>query len=467
MRDADPGRAAREITAAITALLDPDRVASASANIARALADSGVTFEGRTVGVSLFPSVFHAGDVVQLERRTRLVREVLMRVIQRFRTEHHERQYDGPLHRAFAPYEPWWDAIASERRALPEIGLMRYDFIIEAPGVWSVLETNTACPGGTTICASVRDAWLGCGPIGDVAAVFDVLRFPVDDPTSFVRYLYQTACHAAGADDPGIAVLNDSASLTFELDLWASQHERLRRAGVVKGDFLVADIRDVEVVRGRAWVRGTEVALIHNKVNPIEVRPSDPAVAGWLEASRTPGVAFLNSMGAMYLTEAKRVLQLICMPEIRRLLAVSPEEAAAIDALMPSTEVIPARGEPGANKVLARLEQDREALVIKPDARTRGQGVYLGRTVPPDQWTARIDETRQHFGVAQRALHVPQAARVDLSDGTVRIAQEYFGADVYYFGDRFAGLSSRAHTHPVFNMGAGGTLRPVLVVRPR
>ncbi|HEX7941757.1 MAG TPA: hypothetical protein VF488_08110, partial [Gemmatimonadaceae bacterium] len=106
MRDPDPGRAAREITAAITALLDTDSVAAASASIARVLANSGVTFEGRTVRVSLFPSVFDAGDVAQIERRT-----------------------------------------------LPEIGLMRYDLIIEAPGVWSVLETNTACPGATIRCS--------------------------------------------------------------------------------------------------------------------------------------------------------------------------------------------------------------------------------------------------------------------------------------------------------------------------
>jgi hypothetical protein len=66
--------------------------------------------------------------------------------------------------------------------------------------------------------------------------------------------------------------------------------------------------------------------------------------------------------------------------------------------------------------------------------------------------------------VAQRELRIPQAERAELSDGVVRIAHEYFGADVYYFGDRFAGLSSRAHTNPVFNMGAGGALRPVLVV---
>jgi hypothetical protein len=262
-------------------------------------------------------------------------------------------------------------------------------------------------------------------------------------------------------------VLNDRASLTFELDLWVAQHERLRRAGVVKGDFLVGDIREVDVSGGRAWLRGAPVALIHNKVNPIEVLPSDPTVRGWLEASRIPGVELLNSLGAMYLSEAKRVMQLIRAPEIQRLLQVSDDEAQAIEALTPQTSVIPARGAAGAAPVLEGLERDRETLVVKPDALTRGQGVYLGRTVPADQWRSRIDETQQRFGVAQRELRIPRAERAELSeDGVVRIAHEYFGADAYYFGDRFAGLSSRAHTQPVFNMGAGGALRPVLVVGP-
>lgn len=458
----------RDIAAAIAGLLDAETVIQANARIARSLVESGVTFEGKTVRVSLFPTVFDAADVAELERRASLVREVLMRVIQRFRTEHHAQHYDGPLHRAFAPYEPWWDAIADEHRALPEIGLMRYDFINEAPGVWSMLETNTACPGGTTICASARDAWLACDPIGSVGASLDLRRFPVDDPAGFVRHLYETACRAAGADDPGIAVLNDRASLTFELDLWAAQHEQLRRSGEIKGRLIMGDIREVEVAHGRAWVRGTPVALIHNKVNPVDVLPSDPTVRGWLEASRTPGVEFLNSMGAMYLSEAKRVMQMICAPEIQRLLDVSPDEAHAIEALTPTTLVIPARDEPGAGELLERFERDREALVVKPDALTRGQGVFLGRMVPPDQWRARIDETQQLYGVAQRELRIPQAERADLADdGVLRIAQEYYGADVYYFGDRFAGLSSRAHTHPVFNMGSGGALRPVLVVNRR
>lgn len=465
MLDASPGGLAREIATAIAARLDPETVTQANARIERSLLEAGVTFEGKTVRVSLFPTVFRASDVAELERRAGRVRDVLMRVIQQFRTEHHARRYDGPLHRGFAPYEPWWDAIADERRALPEIGLMRYDFISEAPGVWRMLETNTACPGGTTICASARDAWLTCGPIGDVGAAFDPIRFPVDDPTAFVRHLYATACRAAGTDQPNIAVLNDRASLTFEVDLWVRQHERLRRSGVVGGDFLVGDIRELEVADGRAWLRGAPVALIHNKVNPVEVLPSDPAVRGWLAASRTPGVELLNSLGAMYLTEAKRVMQLICAPEIQRLLEVSAEEAEAIDALIPPTSVIPARGAPGAEALLERLERDRETLVVKPDALTRGQGVYFGRTVAADQWRSCLDETQQLFGVAQRELRVPRAERADLSeDGVVRIAHEYFGADAYYFGDRFTGLSSRAHTQPVFNMGAGGALRPVLVI---
>lgn len=463
-----PGLAAREITAAITAALDPEVVARANASIARSLVESGVTFEGKTVRVSLFPTVFDADDVALLERRANLVRQVLMRVIHRFRGEHHAKRYDGLLHRAFAPYEPWWDEIAHERRTLPEIGLMRFDFIIEAPGVWSMLETNTACPGGTTICASARDAWLACGPIGEIGAARDLQRYPVDEPTGFVRHLYETGCRAAGHDAPNIAVLNDRASpLTFELDLWRAQHERLRSTGQIKGELVVADLRDVEVSGGRALVRGTPVSLIHNKTNPVDVLPSNPELRGWVEASRTPGVEFLNSMGAMYLSEAKRVMQLICMPEVHRMLEVSPEEARAIEALTPETTIVPAPGDPGGAAEIERVVRGREGLVVKPDALTRGQGVYLGRYVSPEEWPARIEETHQLYGVSQRELRTPQAERAEVRDGAVRIEQEYYGADVYYFGEKLAGISSRAHTNPVFNMGAGGALRPVLVVRPR
>ena len=462
--------AAHDVEEQVRAALDPAAARRARDHIARILRDAGVTFEGSPLGVSLFPTVLAEAEVDQMARAGRTIRAVLCRLIAAFRAEHRAGDRAGLLHALFAPYERWWDAIAAERRRLPEIGLMRLD-CAGHPGSWRVLETNTACPGGTTVCASARRAWLACELAAPVRARYRLREYPLDDEGQFVAHLARTAAALASpgaAGPPGVAILTDRGSLSFEIELWREQFERLRSAGAVDGPLVVGDVREVEVDGEVARVRGTPVALIHNKLNPIDLDPSERALAGWLAASRLPGAELLNSLGALYLTEAKRVLACVRAPAVQDRLDLDAAERETIARWIPATEVIAERipaGTPGAWTDAESVVRRRPALVIKPDALSRGEGVHLGRASTDEDWRRRVADTVARAGVAQEEVALARASAIDL-DGAGQIVwgEEHLGVEVYYVGSELAGLSSRASRLPVCNVGAGGRLRPVLVL---
>jgi hypothetical protein len=119
----------------------------------------------------------------------------------------------------------------------------------------------------------------------------------------------------------------------------------------------------------------------------------------------------------------------------------------------------------GPNPMLDEfLAWSRPELVAKADCLTRGQGVYLGSTLSPEQWAAAIAATRD---VIQRAIEIP--ARPNLAPSAhgpeaLLPCQDYFGVDLFYFGNDFAGPVSRSHTRKIFNIGSGGKESPTLVV---
>ncbi|MDQ2956937.1 MAG: flavodoxin domain-containing protein [Actinomycetota bacterium] len=452
-----------EIRQRITRSHTDELLVAAERAIAAELREHGIAFESRQLPVSLTPTLVPADEVAVAARAGGVLRAVLNRAIAQFIDEHRRNVLDGPLHRFFTPYYKWWNLIASERREQDHIQLMRYDAVRTDTGRWSFIETNTACPGGTIHCARVRTAWLN-SVAGQAAAPASIDEFAVDDETGFVRFMAERA-QAVDPDEPNIAILNYQGDYTNELESLRRCHEQLRARGELPaGRLLIGDIRDLRQVDGESWLDGAKIALIYNKLDQLRIDPEDPEVAGWVAAARSERVEFLNSLGALYLTEAKRSLALLSDPDWNQYLRLTADEARAVAEFVPYTRLLEdliQDGETG-DSLPGRA---RQSFVLKADSLTRGSGIFIGGKCADDEWLRALASTRTQHGVAQLMCDLPcRDSRLVAPDGQVLPVREYFGVDVFFFGASFAGLVGRSHTSQVFNVGNGGRETPALVI---
>jgi hypothetical protein len=456
-----------ELLGRFYALATPEALSQALRDIRHSLHVRGIDFEGREVPISLLPTWVFQRDLARVARAGALIRQALLAVLDRFLDEHRRGALDGPVHALFAPYRKWWDLIARERRTQPAIGLMRFDTVREVHGAWRVLETNTACPGGTISCAKVRDAWLHSSLGRCLTEGLPLHAYPIDDTAGFVKFLVHKAQVVAQHEAPNIALCWYKGLYTNELASLRAEHRLLVERGEVPGgEIILCDIRDIRCDGGQAFAFGKPVSLIHNKIDQLMVDPADPELEGWRRAAEGPRVEFLNSLGALYLTEAKRVLALLSGPSWWPILQLDRATTRAIEELVPVSRVLPEDGQgPKAEQLLRLLEHNRHHLVLKADSLTRGQGVYIGSKLSAADWRAALRETARNHGIVQVCVNTPRRETYGLGgDEVLEPVTDFYGIDLFYFDDAFAGAVSRSHSDMVFNVGNGGKESPTLVI---
>ncbi len=449
-----------------------DAVAQSQRAIRENLELHGISFEGKRLRVALTPTLIARAEIETLAPAGSKIRAALLAVIAQFLDEHRAvARADAPLHRFFAPYARWWDLVAAEVRKSEAIQLMRYDAIREDRGRWQLLETNTCCPGGTIHCARVRTAWLA-SPLGlEATSGVSLVEHPVDRADGFLRHLHQLA---SSLDDgsrhgspPRIAICSYRGFYQNEVASLLAEQARLIKAGELPGaELVIGDARELQCEGDVATLRGQRVDLIYNKLDPLMVDAHDPELAGWVRAVASPRVELVNSLAAMYLTETKRVLALLRDEDLRGALALDAATRAAIDALVPRSHVLPdpRDAEAGASDWLGELFSDRHRYVLKADASTRGAGIYIGRELSPAAWAEAMVATVAANGIVQECADIPHRVSVDADAEGGEPLEEYWGVDLFYFGERFGGCVSRCHSGMVFNVGNGGKEAPALVV---
>lgn len=444
-------------------LQTPESIMNAQAQITESLGRHGITFEGSVLPVSLIPTIVPAYEVAGVAEAGRVIRKSLNRALEMFVDEHRKRRFDGMMHRLFVPYYKWWDVIAGEVRRNEHIQLMRYDAVRSHHGRWQFMETNADCPGGTIHCARVRSAWLETDLGRSMCGGESIDDHTIDDPSGFVRFMARRAAEIH-PDAPNIAILNYRGKHKNELASLQRCHAALREKNAIEnGQLLIGDLRDLQRDGDRFALDGVPIALIYNKLPAMTVYPAREEAATWVAAALSPGVEFLNSLGATYLAEAKRVLALLSDPRWRSELSLTESEISIITKYVPFTRLL--EEILGSGPIVDCLPlQAQHSFVLKADRLTRGNGVFLGDNLSETEWFGALETTRGHHGVIQAKCDLPlrKSLQFDANQELSEVT-EFFGVDVFFFGGDFAGIVSRSHTDQVFNVGNGGRESVVLI----
>lgn len=234
--------------------------------------------------------------------------------------------------------------------------------------------------------------------IGEAVKNQSIAEFAVDDPTGFVAFMARRA-EEIDSTAPNIAILNYQGDYTNELESLRRCHAALRASGHLSvGQLLLGDITELRLVGKEVHLRGVKLSFIYNKLDQLRIDPEDAAVANWGTAARSTSVEFLNALGSLYLTEAKRSLALLSDPNWNRHLRLTDDETAVISEYVPYTRLLQGlvQDGDGSNSLPGRA---RQSFVLKADSLTRGSGIFIGGRSTVSEWVTAMETTRQHHGV--------------------------------------------------------------------
>lgn len=326
-----------------------------------------------------------------------------------------------------------------------------------------LLENNADSPAGTLfsprINEIVRDGLRRCGA---PAPAWSPLTFSA--ATALLDTLTATARAAGLTRDPlRVAILQYAGRSNRE------SQEMAAAFGQAGAEAFVADPREISCAGGRVSFGGRAADVCWNKVNTVAWRGDAEAdadvVARWTAALAADEFVNVNPFGARYVAESKLALGLFRDPVLGSLFSAAERDLAG--GLLPWARRLDAGAlAPDGQSPLARHVLDHPGdYVIKEPYDIRGDGVTVGRAVPPADWQQAVQRA-----AAQRLLiqqYVPPAAypvvRAGQRPAVVSMPASF---DTFVFGGRVQGYGSKASLNARLNVFQGGQKLAVHVVSP-
>lgn len=439
---------------------------AASSDFAGSLIEAGLSFEDREYPVSIRPYVLSAVDARNLGKAAETVVKVANRIPAVARSS-------AALREMYLTYNEFLSLLDDSQ----ECFLCRVDGVIDAAGRFTILELNTACPGGVIQAGTAFRIWERYGQkllfdhagsrmfsAGSVIepgfGTWETDYSLATDPHGFVRALVAAYRSHHGGEPSRARVVNYRGMYTNEV------HHIVRGLSNIGINARLVDAAKIAVRDGQAYdMESAEpLDLIYNKLDPLALMT--PGLAQYLAAWSTTSAVFMNPLSSQWLLEDKTTIAVLSDPSFRHELAVTDAENEVIDAVVPWTRLVRdgRTTGPDGDRIdlieFACAEQRR--LVLKPGNASRGDGVVFGYRASPQEWRRELARALTSPHVLQERC-VPMRIKV-LPPGSSDAVQMNTGIDCFLIFGRFAGFHSRASELDVMNIGRSGVLLPVHVV---
>jgi len=445
---------AREIVARVIQIAESDPAAfvRAEAAFAERRTDAGLFYEvDELKPVSLRPMPLTRTEDAEIRAAASRVQALLEKTAELYRGD--------PAVRAFFPAY-----MQAERWLLPDhgmrpcTGICRLDGLL-TDGRFRVMEVSTGGPGGVIKVGAELSLWR--------EAVVDILGMERpdfgdqpfgEDPLMFVRFLIDAHEQQFGKRPEGAAVVglvnefaNEVALVTGGLEelgvparhVDATELRRGSGFGVLAGDFAFS--------------------LTFNKLDQVRLIHT-PAASEYLDAMAAGEICMVPTLLAHCVLDDKTVLAFLTDPSNASLF--TGEERDAIARHVPWTRAV----RPGkciapdgsVTDLRTYATEQRRRLVLKPNDRTRGEGVLIGSETEPAHWQSEVAAALAGGNhVIQEFIPLPE---IDMPFGNPpRVMRMKHGIDAFVFGGKFAGYMCRASVDTVINVGHRGLRVPVAI----
>jgi len=443
------------------ALLDRLHAMRALADVrgVRYLDDAG---HPRTIDIALKPWVLTSEQLLHFHQVARLLSDALLRVAHLYAYVPAVRDIIR-----FSPERETWLRLSAHPTARPLAVIGRLDSTaIYDHANWRsdfrMLEPNAVGVGG------VYYAPAGCSIVMDVAEDLLEQALPgrvitaTPDPRQLLIDELYAVARRLRRPLRGVALI-ENTDFTTGTDEFQELAGDLIKRGL---NTVVADPRELRLVRGHLYAKGVPVDLLYRDSELAEFVEMEASghrltalrqaikegrlISGltWEFDQKSAWEIFTDATYARYFSTAQRKLfreHLLWTRLVRETTTVDPS-GRSVDLV----------------KFIRRYHRQ---LVLKPNTMFGGEGVVLGSTVTQVTWERELHRAlhgRERY-VVQQLAHIPTDTFPVLTDRGVSYVERHVVSG-FFFNSSAIGLVGRFSSLPVVNVSRGGGLVPALWV---
>ncbi|MEA3013252.1 MAG: hypothetical protein QOD42_1797 [Sphingomonadales bacterium] len=457
-RNDEAARRERGPAAACEAVLRQLGETAVARDLGEAMADEGLTSEGRALCRTLRPKFVSESDYRQLVAEGRIALDLFGRAERRVRSDAALRHSLFGSH----PYAPLIEAHLDHD--IESVG--RLDALVDGGGRFRFIEYNAGLCGGAFCSEGVADIFLGSPVMTRLQDIYSLRFIGLRD--RYLRTLVEGFRRARRRPPGNLAVIlpPGAAGLRF------AENAELKALVAFAGQSgLAARFARLEDMLGQAGplrdqAGEIDVAIVVDWATTLAACP--PHHRLWQCGARR-GTWIANSLGASVLRSGKHLLAVLSDPSWG--LRLQADERAWIDAHIPWSRLLapgPSTARGAAVDLVDWVRENRRSLVLKPCFSMGGRGVSLGWECGREDWELAVDRALLTPSIVQeRVVTASEVYPVATAAGVGRRA---LAGDICVYtwaGAEVGGLYCRVSETGLLNLSAPqGSLVPAFLFGP-
>lgn len=331
----------------------------------------------------------------------------------------------------------------------------RYNAILEGESL-KVLEFNCDSPVGAGYTDELENLLLAQPPLTDFFHEHALQRScRSQDVLEALLAAYE---QFGGYETPNIGIVDWKNVRTLP------EFEYLKRHFESKGyKTVIADPRELTFKGGKLYHKNTPLRLLLRRVFFDELLERLDEVEDLIKAYEARAVCMVNSLRSR-LTGTKAIHAILTNPEYDHFFTDN-ENTVKKEYIPWTRRMSDARDFYGhkTNYLIDFLKDEKDSLVLKPQAGHGGKDVYIGSETRDEDWNAAMDRALKEDWTAQESVHIPITTVPVVINNKLDFAYKKYNFNMLVFGGKYSGAFSRLSDESVINVARKGGLIPSLV----
>ncbi len=249
---------------------------------------------------------------------------------------------------------------------------------------------------------------------------------------SWVRESLKTYfSYKKAVENPTIAIVDfEETGITAEFEEMQKAYER---AGY---DCYIIDPRDFSYEDGQLLFEGKKIDMIYRRIVTVEFIEKSSQIEALIEAYRDENICLIGSLRTQILHN--KIIFKVLHDRANNYL-FTEEELDFIKDHIPYTHEFK-----GDRSLYDRLEENKDAYIIKPIDSFASQGVFAGRDYSKEEWQEKLDYAWDNEYLCQEFIDPYKREFVEFDqEGKMKVNDFNMNVGVYIYNESFAGVYTR------------------------
>lgn len=260
-----------------------------------------------------------------------------------------------------------------------------------------------------------------------------------------------------GLEAPRIAIMDWRGARTQH------EFELLKNYFESKGyKTIIVDPRELKYKSGKLYHKDFKIDVILRRAAFEEILERIDEVQDLIKACRDHAVCMVNSFRS-WLATSQTMLSILTNPQFDHFFTEN-ENRIKHECLPWTRSAADAEAFYGGKKLylINLLKDEKENLVLKPQASYAGKGIVIGRDTRDAEWNEAIDKAIKENWTIQEFVNVPIMTVPEIVNKKLDFAYKRYNFNALVFGGKYAGGFTRLSQEIVINVAKAGGVIPAI-----